>query len=77
MKPREALLLLLDQVDYTAGNCQMNEPVGGVLPQEVIKLCRNAAQLPLAPDACAVCGDPLYRNYCINDGCANYIHTRR
>ena len=31
----------------------------------------------LAPDACAVCGDPLYRNYCINDGCANYIHTRR
>lgn len=42
MTPREALLLLLDQVDYTARNCQPNEMVGAVLPVEVIKLCREA-----------------------------------
>ena len=41
---REALLTVLDQVDYTAGNCQVNEMVGAVLPTEVIVLAREALQ---------------------------------
>src|SRR5258708_6825333 len=42
MTTREALLLILDQVDYTAGNCSITEMVGAVLPKEVIELCRKA-----------------------------------
>lgn len=34
------VLLLLDQVDYTAGRCQVNEMVGAVLPTEVIVLIK-------------------------------------
>jgi hypothetical protein len=41
MTPAEALALLLDQVDYTAGNCALTEMVGAVLPAEVIGLCRR------------------------------------
>ena len=37
-----ALRTLLDQVDYTAGNCRPNEMVGAVLEAGVIKLCRDA-----------------------------------
>jgi hypothetical protein len=44
MTPLEALLLLLDQVDYTAGNCRMTEMVGAVLPKQVIALCRKTAE---------------------------------
>jgi len=50
MDCRTALLTLLDQVDYTAGNCKANDPVGGVLPVSIIKLCREAALTPAAPD---------------------------
>lgn len=46
MDCRTALLTLLDQVDYTAGNCRPNEMVGAVLSKEVIALCRQAAQHP-------------------------------
>lgn len=42
MTVEAALRTLLDQVDYTAGNCTPNEMVGAVLPREVIKLCRDA-----------------------------------
>ena len=39
---RPALLLLLDQVDYTHGKCGMAELVGAVLPIGVIEICRAA-----------------------------------
>jgi|WetSurSiteA1Bulk_404760.scaffolds.fasta_scaffold325743_2 hypothetical protein len=35
------LQVILDCVDYTSGNCRPNEPVGGVLPAEVIKNART------------------------------------
>jgi len=44
MDIRTALLTILDQVDYTAGNCRVNEMVGAVLPVEVIKLAREALE---------------------------------
>ena len=44
---RQALLVLLDQVDYTAAACGPTEMVGAVLPIEVIRLARQA----LAEDA--------------------------
>jgi hypothetical protein len=34
------LMVILDQVDYIAGNCRVNEMVGAVLPKEVIKSSR-------------------------------------
>jgi len=42
MDCKTALLTILDQVDYTAGNCRATEMVGAVLPKEVIKLAREA-----------------------------------
>jgi hypothetical protein len=39
---REALQLLLDSVDYTAGACSVTEMVGAVLPVEVIEIARQA-----------------------------------
>ena len=42
MDCRTALATVLDQVDYTAGNCRPNEMVGAVLPKEVIVLARQA-----------------------------------
>ena len=46
-----ALRTLLDQVDYTAGNCAPNAMVGAVLPAHVITLCRGAlaAQASASP----------------------------
>lgn len=44
MDCRTALLTILDHVDYTAGNCRPNEMVSAVLPREIIRLCREAAQ---------------------------------
>lgn len=44
MELREALLLLLDQVDYTEGNCRLNEMIGAVLPASVILQCRKALE---------------------------------
>jgi hypothetical protein len=38
----DALLTVLDQVDYTAGACGLTEMVGACLPMEVIKLARAA-----------------------------------
>ena len=42
LTPAEALQLLLDQVDYTAGACSVTEMVGAVLPLEVIQRCKAA-----------------------------------
>lgn len=39
---KEALKLLLDHVDYTAGACGITEMVGGVLPKEVIERCHES-----------------------------------
>lgn len=39
---RTALLLVLDCVDYTHGNCRMNEMVAAVLPKEIIERARKA-----------------------------------
>ncbi len=39
---RAALEVVLDQVDYTKGACQVNEMVGAVLPKEVIAKARTA-----------------------------------
>lgn len=39
---KEALLLLLDQVDFVAGNCGPTEMVSAVLTTEVISICRQA-----------------------------------
>jgi hypothetical protein len=38
MTLREALLLLLDHVDYTKGACILTEMVGAVLPLSVLDL---------------------------------------
>jgi len=36
------LQVVLDCVDYTAGNCRANEMVGAVLPAEIIEQAKNA-----------------------------------
>jgi hypothetical protein len=41
---RTALLLLLDNIDYEAGNCRVNEMVGAVLPKEILRKAREAAK---------------------------------
>ncbi|MHB8961983.1 MAG: hypothetical protein ACYC5K_02400 [Saccharofermentanales bacterium] len=38
---RNALLLILDQVDYTSGACRMNEMVGAVLGKNLIETVRR------------------------------------
>ena len=45
MKPmtcKEALQLLLDQVDFTAGACSPTDMVGACIPNGVIEKCRQA-----------------------------------
>ena len=37
-----SLKVVLDNVDYMAGNCRLNEMVGAALPKEVIALAREA-----------------------------------
>lgn len=44
MNAREALQVVLDSVDYTAGNCRVNEMVGAVLPRSIILLAREAIE---------------------------------
>ena len=44
LTPREALLLLLDQVDYTKGACHFTEMVGAVLPKEVLDRCHQTIE---------------------------------
>lgn len=39
---RAALLVILDAVDYTAGNCRQTEMIGAILPQASIRLARQA-----------------------------------
>lgn len=39
-----ALQTMLDCVDYTSGNCKANEPVGGVLPKEIITKAKEALE---------------------------------
>ena len=39
---KTSLLVILDCVDYTRGNCRVNEMVGAVLPKEVIEQARKA-----------------------------------
>lgn len=48
---REALRTLLDQVDYLADPpaCRVNEMVGAVLPEEVIRLCHEALTSEATP----------------------------
>jgi hypothetical protein len=73
MDCRTALLTLLDQVDYTAGNCRPNEMVGAVLPVEIIRMCRQAAQQRVQSDVarhCPACNAMLEETsvYCDNCG---------
>ena len=42
MTCRQALLLLLDQMDYMAHACSPTDMVAACVPTEVIKLCREA-----------------------------------
>lgn len=46
MDAREALLILLDHVDYEGGNCRPNDLVGAVLPVPVLRLAKLVAQKP-------------------------------
>ena len=57
MDCRTALTIVLDQVDYTAGNCRPNEMVGAVLPKEVIALARQAIEEWDKPHATMTPGD--------------------
>lgn len=41
---RNALLVVLDHVDYTASACTPTEMVGAVLPREVIALARKVLE---------------------------------
>lgn len=38
----KAINLILDQVDYLAGNCRVNEMIGAILPKEIISIARAA-----------------------------------
>lgn len=49
MDCRTALLVVLDQVDYTRGACSATEMVGAVLSKEVIALARKAIAVNYHP----------------------------
>jgi hypothetical protein len=73
MDCRTALLTLLDSMDYTVGNCRPNEMVGAVVPAEMIRMCRQAAQHALVTDVsrrCPACNALLEETsvYCDNCG---------
>jgi len=42
---RGIILMLLDQVDYTRGACEVTEMVGAVLPRQVIEMAREACEI--------------------------------
>ena len=42
---RTALLLILDNIDYEAGNCRINEMIGAVLPKEMLRIAKSAVKL--------------------------------
>lgn len=54
-----ALKVILDQVDYTVGNCRVNEMVGAVLPKAVIASAREEIAKAEAESG-AVKGEPEY-----------------
>lgn len=39
---RTALLLLLDNIDYSVGNCRPNEMIAAILPREILVVARRA-----------------------------------
>ena len=41
---RIALRLLLDNIDYDAGNCRVNELIGAVLPIEILRRAKKAIE---------------------------------
>lgn len=45
MNIREALLTILDNIDYTAGKCRPNEMIAAILPTEIITLAKDALKL--------------------------------
>lgn len=75
MNHREALLLLLDCIDYESGACRVNEPIGGVLPVEVLRRAKLAAQQQLAVDTalpvgeCPFCvrNEPHLKEHCYRE----------
>ena len=42
LTPVEALKLLLGHVDYAEGACRSSDPVGSVVPEDVLDACRAA-----------------------------------
>ena len=42
---RTALLLLLDNIDYDAGRCRASEPLGAILPLDILLKVRKAVKL--------------------------------
>ena len=45
LSPTEALLLLLDQIDYTRGACGPTELIGALIAPDILAKCRRAAEL--------------------------------
>ena len=44
MTCKDALKLLLDQVDFTKGACSLTDMVGACIPPEVFKICYKAIE---------------------------------
>jgi hypothetical protein len=38
--------LLLDNIDYQAGNCRVNDMIGAVLPPEILRIAKEAVNVP-------------------------------
>ena len=38
------LCVILDQIDYTSGNCRLMSPVGSIISRELLKLAREREQ---------------------------------
>ena len=41
MDTKEALRLLLDHIDWEAGNCRINEMIGAILPHKILILAKD------------------------------------
>jgi hypothetical protein len=59
MNSKEALLTVLDHVDYTRNSCKAMEMVGAVLPKEVIDLARDAIEEESKQDVAPVIKDKI------------------
>jgi hypothetical protein len=69
MNASEALQLVLDHVDYTDGACRTNEPIGGILPVQVIRLARESLagkRLVRVSNKCLFCeeNEPHMKEHC-------------